>query len=208
MRGKLKIRGITGTPLFLTRWHGRLDGRRGVVVLNGESWTGHYIEKKLAIYHAFLHATYRDLEAQTASLHKESAALAVEYEYVKDRLAAQDAPISAGTVSGKERGAARQASERSRSDSRKLDIELRLAAIEENVIRAVSEAAAIEREAGALVERRVQAYLHGASLAAKRVQSVRYQVTAPFENEEYYSSRHKENDDVRKAILTAVNGGK
>ena len=76
---RLKIRGITGMPLFIVRFHGRLDGKRNVVAFKDGKWEGHYLQKKEAIFHSFVHRTYRELEEKTSQLHKESASLAVEY---------------------------------------------------------------------------------------------------------------------------------
>lgn len=41
---RLKIRGITGMPLFIVRFHGRLDGKRNVVAFKDGKWEGHYHE--------------------------------------------------------------------------------------------------------------------------------------------------------------------
>lgn len=40
---RLKIRGITGMPLFIVRFHGRLDGKRNVVAFKDGKWEGHYL---------------------------------------------------------------------------------------------------------------------------------------------------------------------
>ena len=69
---RLKIRGITGMPLFIVRFHGRLDGKRNVVAFKDGKWEGHYLQKKEAIFHSFVHRTYRELEEKTSQLHKES----------------------------------------------------------------------------------------------------------------------------------------
>ena len=74
---RLKIRGITGMPLFIVRFHGRLDGKRNAVAFKDGKWEGHYLQKKEAIFHSFVHRTYRELEEKTSQLHKESASLAV-----------------------------------------------------------------------------------------------------------------------------------
>ena len=79
---RLKIRGITGMPLFIVRFHGRLDGKRNVVAFKDGKWEGHYLQKKEAIFHSFVHRTYRELEEKTSQLHKESVSLAVEYHNI------------------------------------------------------------------------------------------------------------------------------
>lgn len=80
---RLKIKGITGMPLFLTRFQGYLDGKCGAVVWRDDGWHSHYIENKRAIYDAFVHKLYTNLENQTSALRMESAELVVEHETVK-----------------------------------------------------------------------------------------------------------------------------
>ena len=67
MMKRLKIRGITGMPLFIVRFHGRLDGKRNVVAFKDGKWEGHYLQKKEAIFHSFVHRTYRELEEKNIS---------------------------------------------------------------------------------------------------------------------------------------------
>ena len=86
---RLKIRGITGMPLFIVRFHGRLDGKRNVVAFKDGKWEGHYLQKKEAIFHSFVHRTYRELEEKTSQLHKESVSLAVEYHNILEQLTSQ-----------------------------------------------------------------------------------------------------------------------
>ena len=38
-------------PLFIVRFHGRLDGKRNVVAFKDGKWEGHYLQKKEAIFH-------------------------------------------------------------------------------------------------------------------------------------------------------------
>ena len=87
---RLKIRGITGMPLFIVRFHGRLDGKRNVVAFKDGKWEGHYLQKKEAIFHSFVHRTYRELEEKTSQLHKESVSLAVEYHNILEQLTKPD----------------------------------------------------------------------------------------------------------------------
>lgn len=205
---KIKIRGITGMPLFLTRLHGYFDGKRGAVALQAGIWTGHYIEKKQAIYHAYLNAEYRRLEVETAPLHRESATLAVEYEEKQIRFAEEDKEVTASTASEYERLSAAQAEVKPNLRSRIEEIQIRLAAIDEMLTQAVNETAAIQREADSMVVRRIQAYLHGASLAARCVkEKTQYQVVTAFDCEKDYLERHKWNDETRRNILKKAYGG-
>ena len=206
MGKKLKIRGITGMPLFFTRLHGRMDGKRKVVIFDS-GWQGHYLEKKEAILQAFLHSAYRDLEEHTAPLHKESAVLTVEYEDVRDQLAEPEEPPTGANSSSMARDRNRKAAGRDRLQARKVEIQTRLAAIEEALIQAVGEAAVTQRQAVALTQRRIQAYLHGASLAAKTVRDTKYPIQSDFDREADYLERHKENDEARRSILAEICGG-
>lgn len=202
---RLRIRGITGMPLFIVRFHGRLDGKRGVIAFKNGKWQGHYLQKKEAIFRAFVHRTYRDLEEKTAQLHMESANLAVEYHNILEQLTTPDPIPSGGSNSSRARREAREAAIQPSLRSRKRAIELRMAGIEEEMIQAIDEAAATQREAAALTERRIHAYLHGATLAGRTVNfPVEYTVPAPLSDEEDYRGRHQWNDDIRRALLAAV----
>ena len=88
---------------------------------------------------------------------------------------------------------------------RKRTIELRMAGIEEELNQNIIEAGAIQREAAAPTERRIHAYLHGATLAARAVNfPVEYTVPVLLSNEESYREKHLWNDNVRKSLLKAV----
>lgn len=205
---KLKIRGITGMPLFIVRLHGRMDGKRHVVAFVEKRWQGHYLQKKEAIFKAFVHRTYRDLEEKTAALHKESAKLMVEYHNILEQLTVPDPIPGGGSASSKARREASAAAVQPTLRSRKREIELRMAGIEEELLQEVDNAAAIQREAAALTERRIHAYLHGASLADRAVNlPVTYTVTAPFDDEQEYGKRHQWNDGVRRGLLESLLNG-
>ena len=198
---RLKIRGITGMPLFIVRFHGRLDGKRNVVAFKDGKWEGHYLQKKEAIFHSFVHRTYRELEEKTSQLHKESVSLAVEYHNILEQLTKPDPIPSGGTNSSQARQKARAATIEPTLRDRKRTIKLNMAGIEEDLIQNIVEAGAIQREAAALTERRIHAYLHGATLAARAVE---YTVPVLLSNEESYREKHLWNDNVRKSLLKAV----
>lgn len=61
---RLKIRGITGMPLFIVRFHGRLDGKRNVVAFKDGKWEGHYLQKKEAIFHSYPKPLKKTLKAK------------------------------------------------------------------------------------------------------------------------------------------------
>ena len=202
---RLKIRGITGMPLFIVRFHGRLDGKRNVVAFKDGKWEGHYLQKKEAIFHSFVHRTYRELEEKTSQLHKESVSLAVEYHNILEQLTKPDPIPSGGTNSSQARQKARAATIEPTLRDRKRTIKLNMAGIEEDLIQNIVEAGAIQREAAALTERRIHAYLHGATLAARAVNfPVEYTVPVLLSNEESYREKHLWNDNVRKSLLKAV----
>ena len=172
---RLKIRGITGMPLFIVRFHGRLDGKRNVVAFKDGKWEGHYLQKKEAIFHSFVHRTYRELEEKTSQLHKESVSLAVEYHNILEQLTKPDPIPSGGTNSSQARQKARAATIEPTLRDRKRTIKLNMAGIEEDLIQNIVEAGAIQREAAALLS-----------------------------NEESYREKHLWNDNVRKSLLKAV----
>ena len=193
---RLKIRGITGMPLFIVRFHGRLDGKRNVVAFKDGKWEGHYLQKKEAIFHSFVHRTYRELEEKTSQLHKESVSLAVEYHNILEQLTKPDPIPSGGTNSSQARQKARAATIEPTLRDRKRTIKLNMAGIEEDLIQNIVEAGAIQREAAALTERRIHAYLHGATLAARAVNfPVEYTVPVLLSNEESYREKHLWNDN-------------
>ena len=202
---KVKIPGITRAPLFFTRMHGYFDGKRGAVQLDEDKWKGQYLENKNAIYNAFTHQVYTALERDTATLHKESAELSVEHEKVREKLREPEKEATGTTASIRARNAARLSAVKPQLRGRQQEILLRLATIDEDIIKAVNEAANVKREASSLTVRRVQAYLHGAALAQHRTQKhTKYEVTDDFEDELEYKERHKLNDMVRKSILAAA----
>ena len=113
-------------PLFIVRFHGRLDGKRNVVAFKDGKWEGHYLQKKEAIFHSFVHRTYRELEEKTSQLHKESASLAVEYYNILKQLTKPDPIPSGGTNSSHARQKARVATIEPTLRDRKRTIELRI----------------------------------------------------------------------------------
>lgn len=198
----MKIKGITGTPLVFTEWRGRLDGRRGAVCFSDNRWNSHYIESRIFAYLAFVHKLYTKLEEDTAPLHKESAMLTVEYESLKQELAEPEQSVGGATTSIRLRSAMQHGSVRKTKQSRCAEIPARLAEIEECHRKAVSETAFAQREAAALAERRIHAYLHGASFCIGTVQSSSSAIVPDAkEFEADYLSQHQFNDTARRSLL-------
>ena len=188
---RLKIKGITGMPLFLTRFQGYLDGKCGAVVWRDDGWHSHYIENKRAIYDAFVHKLYTNLENQTSALRMESAELVVEHETVKKKLSQPEAAAEGVTIAILARNTGRISAERNR-----------LPAIDETLIHAVSEVAGKHREATALTGQRVQSYLHGASIAAHTTKfNTSIDILHSFEEEKEFESRHSLNETLRRAVM-------
>lgn len=199
---RLKIKGITGMPLFLTRFQGYLDGKCGAVVWRDDGWHSHYIENKRAIYDAFVHKLYTNLENQTSALRMESAELVVEHETVKKKLSQPEAAAEGVTIAILARNTGRISAERNRLKARLQEIELRLSAIDEILIHAVSEVAGKHREATALTGQRVQSYLHGASIAAHTTKfNTSIDILHSFEEEKEFESRHSLNETLRRAVM-------
>lgn len=201
---RLKIPGITGMPLIFTRLRGRLDGRKGAVALDEDGWRGHYLEEKGACCTAFIHSLYAGLEKDAAPLYAESARLVVEYRDVQDKLARPDELPAGPTASVQARSAGRISAARGSLEARRLEIELRLAAIEETLSHAVNEAAEKQAEAEALTGKRMEAYLHGAALSARAAQA-QIEVDIPsIPAEEEFRGRHSSGDGLRQGVLENV----
>ena len=130
---RLKIKGITGMPLFLTRFQGYLDGKCGAVVWRDDGWHSHYIENKRAIYDAFVHKLYTNLENKTSALRMESAELVVEHETVKKKLSQPEVAAEGVTIAILARNTGRISAEQNRLQARLQEIELRLSAIDETL---------------------------------------------------------------------------
>lgn len=201
---KLKIKGITGMPLIFTRLRGRLDGRKGAVVLGEDGWHGHYLEEKETCCAAFVHSLYTGLETDTAPLYEESARLVVEYRDIQDKLARPDESPAGPTASMLARSAGRISAARSGLNARRLEIELRLAAIDEALSHAVNETAEKHEEAVALTGKRMEAYLYGAALSARATQT-RTKVDIPWiPAEKEFRDRHDSGDKHRRSVLQNI----
>lgn len=201
---RLKIPGVTGIPLIFTRLRGRLDDRKGAVTLNEGSWHGHYLEEKEACYAAFIHSLYTGLETDAAPLYEECAKLVVEYRDIQGKLARPDEMPVGPTASVQARSAGRISAARGSLETRRLAIELRLAAIDEILSHAVNEAAVKQEEAMALTGKRIAAYLHGAALSTRAPQT-RTKVDIPcIPAEEEFRSRHSSDDELRRSVLKSV----
>jgi hypothetical protein len=201
---KLKIKGVTGTPVFLTRWRGYLDAKRKIVTTEGERWDSNYIQKVLCSCNAYIGRLYGDLEAQTFGQHKQSAELVIEYTDITAYLKVPD-PLAIGkTRSMQMRSAARIAAARPNLRRRLAEVQTTLSDIEEGIGRTVNETQAANRSAVAATGRKIQAYLHGAALALHRPAVTNFAVVPEFEAEADYRLRHADNDKTRKAILAKI----
>jgi hypothetical protein len=201
---KLKIKGVTGTPVFLTRWRGYLDAKRKIITTEGERWDSNYIQKVLCSCNSFASGIYRNLEAQTFEQHKHSAELVIEYLELTAYLKAPEPQAAGMTKSIQKRSAARIAAVRPNLKKRLAEVQTALADIEEGIGRAVNETELTKRAAVSLAGRRIQAYLHGAALALHRPADTNFSAMSDFDAEADYRFRHADNDGVRKAILTKI----
>lgn len=194
---------LVAPPLVFTSILGWMDGKRKGVVLNESgAWEGHYLTQKSEVCKRFVHSVYTALEKNTADMRKDSSTLALEYIEVTERLRDPDQTISGATASMRIRSAARAEAVKPKYRKRLQDILQKLAEIDETLIKAVGEAAGTTGEAEALISRRVQAYLRGASLALKKSShDGGYTVLEQNTEESVYYARHAENDRLRKQIL-------
>ena len=204
MQKRARIKGITGTPLSFTRLRGRLDGRKGAVVLREDGWRGHYLEEKEACCAAFIHSLYTGLETDAVPLYEESAKLVVEYRDIQDKLSQPDEVPAGPTASVQARSAERISAARGGLEARRLEIELRLAVIDEILSHMINEAAEKQEEAVALTGKRMEAYLYGAALSARATQA-RTKVDIPrVPAEEEFRGRHSSSDELRRNVLENV----
>ena len=192
-------------PLFLTTLRGFADGLIGAVALDADGGHGQHLGCLQANYGAFVHNAYGYLEENTATLHKKSAELSVEYVNLKEKLAKPDEQPKGATASILARDAARLARLKPQLQNRAMEIELSLSAIEEGINKNVNATANARHEALAKTERRIYAYLLGASLSQRKSRSlIRYTIDDDFEDEADYLKRHNWSDRIRKQILENV----
>jgi len=201
---KMKIKGITGTPVFWTRWRGYLDAKRRIVTAEGERWDSNYIQKVLCSCNSFIGGIYRDLETQTFEQHKLSAELVIEYLELTAYLKAPEPQAVGMTRSIQKRSAARIAAVKPNLRKRLAEVQTALADIEEGIGRLVNETGLEKRMAVSLTGRKIQAYLHGVSLALHRSADTNFTAVPDFDAEADYRLRHADNDGTRKAILTKI----
>ena len=176
-----------------------------MVTLDESGVKGPYLERATTNYNTCARLLYADLEHDSAKLHKESAELVLEYANIMDTLALPDEAATGVTASIRHRDEKRIAAVKPKLRSRKQEIELRLAAIEEDIGTAANEAANLKREAASLTSRRIHAYLHGACLALRSAQSgSRYEIYDDFDDAQEYNERHAHNDDTRRKILAVA----
>ena len=192
-------------PLFLTTLRGFIDGLIGAVALDADGGHGQHLGCLSSNYEAFVHKTYACLEENTATHHKKSSELSVEYVNVKEKLASPDEQPKGATASILARDAARLDRLKPQLQNRAMEIELGLSAIEETINKNVNSAASARNEAFAKTERRIYAYLLGASLAQRKSKSlIKFGIKDDFNDEEEYLKRHNWSDRIRKQILENV----
>ena len=203
---KVKVPGITGRMIFHTKLRGYLDATKGTVKFTEEGWQGYYLGVKTAALRAHIHGVYADLEDRMAPLYLEGARLLTEWGQMQvvssPRPENEKSPSSAAQV----RRERRQAAAKGTQQERLREIEKRLSEIEEEIIHGLSQAAGIQREAIAQTNRRVQAYLYGASRAVHEVTAEEPAVGIPeeFQEEAEFQARHADHDAARRAVLQIV----
>lgn len=205
MQKRTRIKGITGTPLIFTRLRGWVDAGKGAVVLSEDgNWRGHYIEEKDNCCVAFVHSLYTGLEADVAPIYQESARLLTEYYDIKGKLAKSDEVPAGSTASVLARSAGRITSSRCSLETRRLEIELRLAVIDEILSHVVNEAAEKYEEALALTRVRLEAYLHGATLSTNPPQAQTKVDITRIPAEKEFCDRHSSGDKLRRNVLENI----
>ena len=203
---RVRVAGITGRMIFHTKLRGYLDAKSGIVKFTEKGWQGYYLGVKTAALRAYVHELYVALENQMAPLYLEGARLLTEWGQMQvvssPRPENEKSPSSAAQV----RRERRQAAAKGTQQERLREIEKRLSEIEEEIIHGLSQAVGIQREAIAQTNRRVQAYLYGASRAVREVTTEEPAVGIPeeFQEETEFQARHADHDAVRRAVLQMV----
>lgn len=201
---KAKLKG-DWVPLFFTTLRGIVDGLTGAVTLDADGGHGQHLGCLGANYGAFVHNAYGCLEKNTASLYKKSSELSVEYVNLKEKLSKPDEQPKGATASILARDTARLAKLKPQLQNRTMEIELGLSAIEESINKNVNATASARHEALAKTERRIYAYLLGASMSQHKSRSlIKFAVDDDFDDEADYLKRHNWSDRIRKQILENV----
>jgi len=199
-----KLRG-DWVPLFVTKIHGYIDGKIGAVALDADGGHGQFLECEEANYKAFVRKLFMTLEENTSKLHRKSAELCVEYADIKEKLEQPDEQPKGATASIVTRDAIRIARVKPQLRNRCLEIKLNLSAIHADLGKAVNESVNCQREAFSHTERRIHAYLLGASFAMRKAQGLaRYELTEDPDAEKDYLNRHAWSDSIRQQLLDSV----
>lgn len=204
----MKIRGITGfPPLFVSKIQGYLDARNEMVVISDKDCDSSYIQRKLAAGQAAIDECFLELEKNTAKLFEESRVLCMQYYDNENKLKEPDPPIYGKAIETRRRNMANVENRKPALMGRNEDIVLRLAAIEEQLIDEFVKASRIKEQVIYLIERRIHAYLRGASKGMKRIPGFQAETKIGKKWEEEYFSAHEENNQLRQSIL-AIQGEK
>ena len=196
-----KIRGITTCPSFIMRWRGRIDAKRKAVSYHEGRWQGPHIEKLCAACRAFICGVYDELENQMAATHKESAQLVIEHTQVKEMLS-KPAPAATGkSPSARARSESAINTNRSALINRHYAIILRLAEIDETLIKALGNAVAVQGWAVEKTVEKIQVYLQGAAIICHETDNNSVETNLDPLCDKAYIDRHAGNDHMRRIIL-------
>lgn len=204
----MKILGITGfPPLFVSKLQGYLDAKNGMVSVTSTECDAFYIRKKLAAGQAGIEDCFLELEKNTKSLFEESHILCMQYFDNEEKLKEPDFPIFGKTIETRRRNQANVENRKPALKQKNLEIICRLAAIDEQLTDELVKTSKTKEKVFSLIERRICAYLRGASKVLKVVPDFQIESRIHRNWEEDYLSAHQENNQIRKDIIS-VEGGK
>lgn len=198
----MRVKGITGwPPLWITKIQGFRDAKRGMILCNDGVWDASYIRKKMSIGRVAINKCFQKLEKKTAKFFGESAVLCIEYNIIGDQLLSSEEMETGRTQGSRARRAAEVPAKKEKCRSRKSAIVLRLTELNESIITARNQTVGKKWEIMALTERRVQAYLHGASLALQQIPTCPvWEETCDYESE--FNMCHRATIEACQKILT------
>ena len=199
----MKICGITGfPPLFVSKIQGHLDAGNEMVVISDKDCDSSWIRKKLAAGQVAIDKCFLELEKNTAKLFEESRVFCMQYYDNESKLKDSDPPISGKAIETRRRNIADLENRKPALIKRNEEIRLRLAAIEEQLVDEVVKTSKTKEQVFSLIDRRIHAYLSGASKVAKRIPVFQAETKVCRKWEEEYFAAHEENNQLREKILS------
>lgn len=204
------IAGVTGYPYFLTTLAGHRDAKSGAVqVINGKPHS-HAIEKKVNSLAVFNAKIYYELASTITELYEEFDAIVIRYNELKRTLEHDFTnlqPPNDDDVVAK-RLYQKVIAQKTSVKSELMTLEKEMTVIDNQLTTARVTAEEIQLKASALTLKRIHAYLHGAAAVLKTPIEDSFalgeSVNKPASK---YDESHKDADDSRRILITAMTTG-